>query len=80
MVKLSYTKPALADLHHIFVYISNDSVTNARRFVYMLKERIKTLKTFPEKGRPLFGQKYPGIKQVLYRFTESFTNMTVKIF
>lgn len=67
MVKLSYTNPALADLQHIFVYISNDSVISARRLVHTLKERIKTLKTFPEKGRPLFGQKHPGIRQVLYR-------------
>ena len=44
MVKLQYSKPALIDLQHVFLYISNDSVRNAKRFVQALKDRIKILK------------------------------------
>jgi toxin ParE1/3/4 len=67
VVKLAYTKPAIADLHNIFVYISNDSIINARHFVTEIKSRIKTLKSDPEKGRPLFPERYPSIRQVLYK-------------
>ncbi len=67
MVKLSYTRPALTDLYNIFLYISNDSIVNARHFVRELKDRIKTLKSNPEKGRPLFPDRYPAIRQVLHK-------------
>ena len=67
MVKLQYSKPAVTDLYNIFLYISNDSVINAKRFVHELKERIKILKTHPEIGKPLFPQRFPVVKQVLHK-------------
>lgn len=82
MVKLQYSKPALANLHSIFLYISNDSVTNARRFINELKERIKILKSHPELGKPLFPERYPHIRQVLhksYRIIYRYLNNTVVI-
>ena len=67
MVKLQYSKPALTDLHNIFLYISNDSVRNAKRFIHALKERIKILKAYPEIGKPVFPQRFPYIRQVLHK-------------
>jgi toxin ParE1/3/4 len=67
MVKLQYSRPAITDLHNIFLYISNDSVINARRFINSLKQRIKILKVHPEMGKPVFPQRFPYIKQVLYK-------------
>ena len=67
MVKLQYSKPAITDLHNIFLYISNDSVINARRFAHALRERIKILKVHPEMGKPVFPQRFPNVKQVLYK-------------
>ena len=67
MVELSYTKPALQDLKNIFTYIANDSRLNARRFADAIKEHIKTLKVHPEKGRPIFPQKFPDLREVLYK-------------
>jgi toxin ParE1/3/4 len=53
MVKLSYSKPALDDLKNIHDYISADSKAAAKRFVSLLKERIKILKKYPELGKPM---------------------------
>ena len=77
MVKLQYSRPALIDLYHIFLYISNDSVTNARRFIKALKDRVKILKLHPEIGKPVFQQRFPYIRQVLhksYRIIYSYQN------
>ena len=82
MVKLQYSRPALIDLHHVFLYISNDSVTNARRFIKALKNRIKILKSDPEIGKPVFQQRFPYIRQVLhksYRVIYSYQNNIVII-
>ena len=67
MVELQYSKPALTDLHNIFLYISNDSVINARRFIHALKERIKILKSYPELGKPIFTQRFTYVRQVLHK-------------
>ena len=82
MVKLQYSKPALIDLNNVFLYISNDSVQNARRFVHGLKERIKILKLHPELGKTLFPQRFPYVRQVLhksYRIVYMFHDDTVTI-
>lgn len=82
MVKLIYTKPAITDLKNIFHYISIDSEFNAHHFTNQLRERVKTLKTYPEKGRPLFPDKFPGIRQVLfksYRIIYEYTGSSVII-
>jgi toxin ParE1/3/4 len=67
MVKIIYTTPASIDLNSIFVYISNDSVVNAKRFVRLLKNHIKSLKEFPEKGRQISPETFPTLRQVLYK-------------
>ena len=67
MVKLIYTIPASIDLHNIFIYISTDSIVNAKRFVRLLKNHIKSLKEFPEKGRPIAPEKIPTLRQVLFK-------------
>ena len=67
MVELLYTRPALQDLKNIFTYIANDSKLNARRFANAINEHIKTLKDHPEKGRPIFPQKFPDVREVLYK-------------
>ena len=82
MVKLQYSKPALIDLQHVFLYISNDSVRNAKRFVQALKDRIKILKSHPELGKPVFPQRFPYVRQVLhksYRIVYMFQNNTITI-
>ncbi len=67
MVKLQYSTPAVTDLHNIFLYISNDSVINAQRFIRAMKDRVKILKAYPETGMPLFPQKFPYVRQALYK-------------
>jgi toxin ParE1/3/4 len=67
MVKLVYTLNASIDLNSIFLYISNDSVVNAKRFVRSIKNHIKTLKEFPEKGRPISPESFPTLRQVLFQ-------------
>jgi toxin ParE1/3/4 len=67
MVKLIYTVNASIDLNSIFLYISNDSVVNAKRFVRQLKSHVKTLKEFPEKGRQISPERFPTLRQVLYK-------------
>jgi toxin ParE1/3/4 len=67
MVKLVYTTPATTDLRNIFLYISNDSVFHAKRFVQQLKTHIKSLKNHPEKGRLISPDRFPSLRQVLYK-------------
>ena len=67
MVKLIYTRPASVDLHNIFLYISQDSAVNAKRFVRLLKNHVKSLKDFPEKGRPIAPERFPTLRQVFYK-------------
>lgn len=67
MVKLIYTTNASIDLNSIFLYISKDSFVNAKRFVRSLKDHIKTLKEFPEKGRQISSESFPTLRQVLFK-------------
>jgi len=67
MVKLCYTTPAAIDLNNIFIYISSGSVVNAKRFVRLLKNHVKSLKQFPEKGRQIAPENFPTLRQVLYK-------------
>ena len=67
MVKLFYTTPASIDLQNIFLYISKDSLLNAKRFVRLLKNHVKSLKQFPEKGRQISPDNFSTLRQVLYK-------------
>jgi addiction module RelE/StbE family toxin len=49
MVKIS--KSALADLKSIYLYISRDSIHYAREVILTITEHIKTIESFPYKGR-----------------------------
>ena|SRR2546423_9042997 len=82
MVKLQYSKPALADLRAIYLYVSNDSPANAKRFVRKLKDRVKILKKYPEIGREIFPDKFPRLRQVLhksYRIIYQYENNIVTV-
>lgn len=46
--KVFITQNAQNDLRHIFSYIAEDSISNAKIFVSELEEKIHTLSTFPE--------------------------------
>lgn len=79
MVIISYTTNAYIDLKNIFLYISNDSFLNAKRFTKELKNHIKTLKAFPEKGRQIMPEYYPTLRQVLYKtYKIIYTFKTIK--
>jgi addiction module RelE/StbE family toxin len=67
MVKLFYTKPALEDFKNIHTYISRDSPKAAKRFISVLKEKIKILKQHPEIGRAIYPDKFDNLRQVLYK-------------
>jgi toxin ParE1/3/4 len=82
MVKLQYARPALEDLRAIYLYISADSVVNARRFIKVLKDRVKVLKKHPEIGKEIFPDKFSGLRQVLhkaYRIIYLYENSTITI-
>jgi len=48
--KVFITQNAQDDLRHIFSYIAEDSISNARIFVSELEEKINTLSTLPERS------------------------------
>lgn len=53
MVKLEYTKSAFADLRSIRNYITEDSAYYASLFIKKLRNKIESLRTSPEIGKPL---------------------------
>ena len=48
--KVFITENAQDDLRHIFSYIAEDSVNNAKKFVSELEDRINTLSSLPERA------------------------------
>ena len=63
------TQNAQADLRHIYSYIAEDSVSNAKIFVSELEEKINTLATLPERATHIpenvfFGTDY---RQLIHR-------------
>lgn len=67
MVKVQFTKSASLDLKNIYHFIARDSKFHAKRFTNALKNRIDSLSQFPEKGRPIYLDEHPTIRQVLYK-------------
>lgn len=47
--KVIITENAQSDLEHLFFYIAEDSINNARKFVLELEGKIYSLETFPER-------------------------------
>lgn len=48
--KVFITQNAQDDLRHIYSYIAEDSISNAKIFVSELEEKINTLATLPERA------------------------------
>jgi toxin ParE1/3/4 len=46
--KVNITRHAQRDLEHIYFYIAEDSIRNARNFILELEEKIYSLETLPE--------------------------------
>ena len=74
--KVFITENAQEGLRHIFSYIAEDSISNAKIFVTELEEKINTLATLPERASYIpenvfFGTDYRqlihGKYRVIYR-------------
>ena len=74
--KVFITQNAQDDLRHIYSYIAEDSMSNAKIFVSELEEKINTLATLPERASYIpenvfFGTDYRqlihGKYRVIYR-------------
>jgi len=78
--KVFITQNAQDDLTHIFSYIAEDNINNAKVFVTELEEKINTLSTLPERASHIpenifFGTDYRqlihGKYRVIYRIDKS---------
>ena len=70
--KVNITFNAQKDLEHIFFYIADDSINNARKFINDLEEKIYSLDTMPERfalipENDFFGTSYRQITYKKYR-------------
>lgn len=70
--KIFITENAQNDLEHIFFYIAEDSINNAKKFVLELESTIYSLDTFPERFALIpenifFGTNYRHITHKKYR-------------
>jgi len=70
--KVNISLNAQKDLEHIFFYIADDSINNAKKFILELEERIYDLDTFPERFALIpenifFGTSYRNIVHKKYR-------------
>lgn len=70
--KVFITQNAQDDLRHIFSYIAEDSVRNAKIFISELEEKINTLSTLPERAsympeNEFFGTDYRQLMHRKYR-------------
>lgn len=78
--KVCISQNAQDDLRHIFSYIAEDNVSNAKVFVSELEEKINSLSTMPERTSHIpenifFGTDYRqlihGKYRVIYRIDKS---------
>ncbi|BCO09733.1 hypothetical protein GF1_21090 [Desulfolithobacter dissulfuricans] len=70
--KVNITFNAKTDLEHIFFYIAEDSINNAKKFILELEEKIYRLDTMPERFALIpenifFGTDYRQITHNKYR-------------
>ncbi len=70
--KVNITFNATTDLEHIFFYIAEDSINNAKKFIHELEEKIYSLDTMPERFALIpenifFGTNYRQITHKKYR-------------
>ena len=69
---INITKNAQNDLEHIFFYIAEDNINNAKKFILELEKKIYSLDTFPERfalipENVFFGTDYRNISHKKYR-------------
>jgi len=82
--KVNISLTAQNDIEHIFFYISEDSINNAKNFLLELEERIYSLDTFPERFAYIpenifFGTSYRHINHKKYRVIYKIDNNSVYI-
>jgi len=70
--KVNISFNAQKDLEHIFFYIAEDSINNAKNFILELEEKIYSLDTMPERFALIpenifFGKDYRQITHKKYR-------------
>ena len=70
--KVNITFNAKTDLEHIFFYIAEDSINNAKKFIIELEEKIYSLETMPERFALIsenifFGTNYRQVTYKKYR-------------
>ena len=70
--KVHISLHAQQDLEHIFFYIADDNITNAKNFILELEEKIYSLDTMPERFALIpenifFGTNYRQIPHKNYR-------------
>lgn len=58
-----YSEAALADLEQITTFIAADNVEAAKRFANRLVDLAESLRSLPERGRPL--KNWPGVRVIV---------------
>jgi len=82
--KVNISLNAQNDLEHIFFYIADDNINNAKRFILESEEKIYSLYTFPEgfayiPENVFFGTNYRHITHKQYRVIYKIDNNSVYI-
>ncbi len=82
--KVNISLSAQNDLEHIFFYIAEDSINNAKKFILELEKKIYSLDTFPERFALIpenifFGTSYRHIVHKKYRVIYKIDNNSVQI-
>lgn len=67
MAEIKYSKPSLKDIEEIKDFISYGSVANANRFLLGIRERIGTLKNYPEIGHSILTDGFKNLCQLLHK-------------
>ena len=81
---INITKNAQNDLEHIFFYIAEDNINNAKKFVLELEKKIYSLDTQPERfayipENVFWGTNYRHLNHKKYRVIYRFDGNSVYI-
>ena|SRR5438067_1949103 len=60
---VNYSEAALADLEQITAFIATDNAEVAERFANRLVDLAESLRSMPERGRPV--KRWPGVRVVV---------------
>ncbi|MFH1020209.1 MAG: type II toxin-antitoxin system RelE/ParE family toxin [Pseudomonadota bacterium] len=82
--KINISLNAQNDIEHIFYYIADDSINNAKKFILGLENKIYSLDTFPERFAYIpeniyFGTSYRHVTHNKYRIVYKIDNNSVYI-